>query len=200
MKISVHGMVLAAFSWLSASPVFALINGELLIGKRWSEQTSGDDKFNAQALEKTIGVMVDPIPFVPVAFGLYYSMPDWKKEDFRAKSVDSNELGASFRAWLPVGDFKPYARLNYTLASSLNFKASEAGVETKVAKSLSGMHLNAGIEYDLLGPVNILAEFGLGMQQIETKEVKVGGVKQDVDNKKHGWNSKTILIGISAGI
>lgn len=199
MKISVHGVVLAVLSWFAAAPAFALINGELLIGKRWSEEGSGDNKIKAQALDKTIGVMLDPIPLVPVAFGLYYSMPDWNKGDFHAKSIDASELGASVRAWLPLGDFQPYARLNYTLAGSLNMKSDQVQ-DAKLEYGITGSHLMAGVEYDLFGPVNILFEVGLGMQQIQLKETKVAGVKQDVDKKKVDWNSKVILIGINAGI
>jgi len=187
---------------------FALFDGEVLVGKRWYKfESSGAKTSNVASQEVYAAVHLDPIPLIPIGFGLGAIAGDLKKEDFYEMGVEEAkllEIDLEVKAWIPmVPVVTPYVKVKVPLSAKLAIKGKEAGptgADYAQVYKLTGMHLNAGILYPVIPLVKIVLEVGKGTQKREIEEYKVASVKQPLtDFKKENTNSDNFLVGVQIG-
>jgi hypothetical protein len=187
---------------------FALFDGEVLVGKRWYKfETTGATGNNAVSQEVNAAVHLDPIPVIPIGFGLGAIMGDLESKDFGDAGVDEAklvELDLEIKAWIPmVPVVTPYVKVKVPLSAKLAIKGKEAGptgAEYAEVYKLTGMHLNAGILYPVIPLVKIVLEVGKSTQKRELEERKVASIKETlVDVKKENTNSDNFLVGVQIG-
>lgn len=189
-----------------SQPAFALINAELFMGsssvkfKAFPDTKEGD----LSGTHMNVSVLVDPIPLVPVAFGLGIQQPTLTGK------IDGNEYdlkGVSFdllvKAWSPVSlsGFTPYGKLALTIAGG--FKSTWDGNEL-VYKN-SGTSLALGVSYSVIPLVAVLFELGMPAQDMEVDSAKGKDVPTTVSlnlqkGKKGTLSGTNLLIGVQAGI
>jgi hypothetical protein len=182
---------------------FALFDGEVLVGKRWYKwETTGSDTAGVASQEVYAAVHIDPIPVIPIGFGLGAISGDLNKDDLDGvEEAKILELDLEVKAWIPmVPVVTPYVKVKVPLSAKLAMKGSDAGVDYAAIYKLTGMHLNAGILYPVIPLVKIVLEVGKSTQKREIEEYKVASVKQDLSGfKKENTNSDNFLVGIQIG-
>lgn len=131
-------LVLTTISLLGASSAFALVDTEVSVGQRTQkyiyDTTSGSSK-SATGSEITASLMFDPIPAVPVSFGITVqsSTIDRSKvdEEWFKNSLDSDSYfdvtskgtsslllyGPMIKVWAPTPFVKPYLKFAYLMGS-----------------------------------------------------------------------------------
>lgn len=165
-------VVVAVSLFAFANQGYALIEGQVLMGKRTVSQSGTDD---VSAAETKISVYVDPIPLIPVGFGATLAT---LKPDTDGSS-ELKETSLDVTAWLPLGiaGFKPYAKLAYILAGDYG-----SGVK------VSGTKFAAGLKYSPLPFVGFLLE--VEKAAVETEYL---GVSSKMDGMAG-------FLGVAAGI
>ena len=187
---------------------FALFDGEVLVGKRWYKfETAGDTGNNVVSQEVNAAVHLDPIPLIPIGFGLGAIAGDLEGKDFGDQNVSEAkllEIDLEVKAWIPmVPVVTPYVKVKVPLSAKLAMKGKEAdatGADYAAVYKLTGMHLNAGILYPVVPLVKIVFEVGKSTQKRELEEYKVASVKTSLSNvKKENTNSDNFLVGVQIG-
>lgn len=187
---------------------FALFDGEVLVGKRWYKFENTGDKANGVASQEVYAaVHLDPIPLIPIGFGLGAIAGDLKGEDFGGQGISEAkllELDLEVKAWIPmVPVVTPYVKVKVPLSAKLAIKGKEAGAtgaEYAEVYKITGTHLNAGILYPVIPLVKIVLEVGKSTQKRELEEYKVASIKANlVDVKKENTNSENFLVGVQIG-
>jgi hypothetical protein len=187
---------------------FALFDGEVLVGKRWYKwENSAGTSYNVASQEVNAAVHLDPIPIIPIGFGLGAIAGDLQSEDFGGLGVSEAklvELDLEVKAWIPmVPIVTPYVKVKVPLSAKLAIKGKEAGAtgaDYAEVYKLTGMHLNAGILYPVIPLVKIVFEVGKSTQKRELEERKVASIKESLANvKKENTNSDNFLVGIQIG-
>ncbi len=204
MRIPLFRPALVLLSLSYAGSAFALFDVQVLAGKRWYESGSGDDAAKFQATEFDLAAHIDPIPLVPVSFGVIANVINPKKEDLGATEAKGFQAGLDFQGWLPfVPVVTPYARISLPLFGSwvTESKDEESGVKVAATSKVTGYRLAVGAKYDLLPVLKLLFEAGMGMEKIETTEVKVAGTKDDsLKGDKEDLKSNAIMLGVEMGL
>ena len=185
---------------------FALFDGEVLVGKRWYKfENSGGTSYNVASQEMYAAVHLDPIPVIPIGFGLGAIAGDLQGEDFGGQGIDEAklvELDLEVKAWIPmVPVVTPYVKVKVPLSAKLAVKGKDAAnAEFAEVYKLTGMHLNAGILYPVIPLVKIVLEVGKSTQKRELEERKVASVKQSLTGTtKENTNSDNFLVGVQIG-
>lgn len=174
---------------------FAIISGQLNVGKRTATSKISGSEESYAADEYTAGLWLDPIPLVPVAFGASMLVQNWDKDDFGATTTGS-ELTLDVKGWLPmVPVITPYAKFSYVLAGSI--LSETTGLKNKY--SVTGTHLNIGALYGILPTVSLTGEFGMGSQKIKVDESTVAGVKVSTSSPSYDWKSTSYALGVNVG-
>ena len=151
----------------------------ILVGRKWDEKVHGSGGSKANAVD--VSAHVAPMPEIPVSVGAVLSYDAYDKKDFPGvKSLNGYEGGAEVMGWVPLGDWKPYAKARYTLWSQLTEKGEDG---TKTHGTTPGAHFALGTKWSPAPHVDLLAEAGYGVQM-----VKMGGATEP-------FNSKEFLIG-----
>ncbi len=192
-------LVLALGCSLASSSAFALVDAQVLGGKRWYKFDSG--KRGGTVVQ--VAAHLDPIPLVPVSFGLSMTKVTLE-EGGGVTEASMTETGLDICAWIPlVPVVTPYGRLNYPVYGRALMKSNlPAGTVTNRYEStakISGPHLSVGLKYSPLPLVKVLLETSLGKQKTSDAETKVNGVK-DTNNKDEDLTSKTVLVGLEIGL
>jgi hypothetical protein len=187
---------------------FALIDGEVLVGKRWYKfETAGGTGNNVVSQEVNAAVHLDPIPLIPIGFGLGAIAGDLEVKDFGDQNISEAkllEIDLEVKAWIPmVPVVTPYVKVKVPLSAKLAIKGKETdatGADFAEVYKLTGMHLNAGILYPVIPLVKIVLEVGKSTQKRELEERKVASVKASLtDVKKENTNSDNFLVGVQIG-
>jgi len=110
---------------------FALIDAEVLAGKRWYKfETEGVSPNGVASQEINVAVHLDPIPVIPIGFGIGAILGDLNKEDFGDMGVSEAklvELDLEVKAWIPmVPVVTPYVKVKVPLSAKLAIKGKEA--------------------------------------------------------------------------
>lgn len=198
------GVLLTACMSVVATPSFAFVDAEVAVGQRsgtWKASGVSGKSISSTTIQ--MAAHLDPIPLVPVSFGLRMISDSYKTTvaDHGVKSLTSTAIVPEITAWLPIGDIKPFARLGYTLVSAYKGTIEVvAPTTTSVswANSSSGPRLAAGIEYSLLPLVSLTAAVEHSMETLTSKAVTVGNVT--VASSKTTLTSNAILLGAKVGI
>ena len=136
-------------SFLFSQSSYALVDAQVLYGVRSMELSLGS-KGNYQATELRVAAHLDPIPLIPIAFGLSYGMISSSNseryslvqdKDYTLKKTEGDELAIEVMVWSPIALFgiTPYVKAGYTLYGSYEFKGN---------LNLSGDENNADFTYD----------------------------------------------------
>lgn len=200
-----HSLLVAA-SLLMSTPSYALFDAQLLIGSRSGDVD--DSEFNSS--DFTLAAHVDPIPLVPVAFGVYLNQTTWdvNAADHGFSEGTGLEAGLQVYAWLPIGiaGLKPYAKLGLPIYSAHKFDGSMEllgeSVDYSTVAQTSGTHLSFGASWSPvpLLPVAVLLEVDVGSQKFETIEATAGGSDLDDALTTSDYSSTSFLVGVQAGL
>ncbi len=190
-----------------STPALAIFDAQVLVGKRSgdAEDTSDKTKTGLEGTEIQAAVHIDPIPLVPVAFGLYAAQGNFEFESGTSK-LTGLEVGAQLYAWFPLGiaGLKPYAKLGFPLYSAFKQDVETAVLTYSSIFKATGPHIGFGLGYGLpLLPISLLLEFDMGRQTIKEEEIKVKttvGTVATPAESEYGWNSTAILFGVQAGL
>ncbi len=179
---------------LTAPAAHAIVDAQLLVGKRWAEFDSQNTTSGVQATETIVSAHVDPIPLVPVSFGARFAYQDWNEGDFGgADSVEASDLGLEVMAWLPMVPFiTPYGKVSYSiltpLVSTQKSTTTNNGVttetETKTVWKGTALHFSAGILYPVpvIPLLSFMLEVGMSQGTYEIEELSIDGSKSDLDS------------------
>ncbi len=174
-----------------ANSAYSLIDAEALYGYRWYQsKDAADANFHTSGTAYTLGLNVDPIPFVPVSIGASYMLVDLKKSDFGSPSLAQiRELGLDFKVWAGMFPYvTPYLRGRYVLASKLKV-TYDNNPNANTDTDLSGFHINIGVEYRLIPLLHILLEVGQGIEEAKS-----------FAGRKQSFNSQGVMLGLQVGI
>lgn len=174
---------------------------QLLVGKRWI------DDAGSSGIEGQLCGFLDPIPLVPVGFGLYLSRASFEDGSSEISSesgstsvsadVTSVEAGPEVQAWLPLPGLglTPYLKVAYALYGTFQ---GEAGSATYSGEQ-SGLHVRPGVQWSPIPLFSVLLQLDISSTTYETSEVKVGGVPATVsDGADTTSGSKAFLVGVQA--
>jgi hypothetical protein len=189
MKIvRVHLGFLLALLFLSQK-AFALIDAQLLLGKRWAEFKTDSATSNVQAIETVVSAHLDPIPLIPVSFGLRLGYQDWNEDDFRgADTITSMDLGVEMMAWLPIVPFvTPYGKAGYSFYTPfVNEYKGSSTIEGQTFESDykqvyngTAIHFALGILYPVpvIPLLTFMFELGMSQGTMEVEELESNGAK-----------------------
>lgn len=200
MKRGIFGLLFAG-SLVSASPAMAIFNVQVLGGQRSSEFKGDGDGNDLEGSELRFAAHLDPIPLVPVAFGVSLAQTDFDEKD--GVKMQGTDIDLEVEAWLPldIAGLLPFAKVSYTLAGEYeaSFDNPLGGAEPKLKYKPSGVNLAVGVKYEFLLRLGVMAQVEFGNRKLEfDKAENVGGLTlpfDDLDQK-----STSILIGAQAGI
>lgn len=190
-----------------AGSAFAIFDVQVMAGKRWYVTDDADEdggKFQAQEFD--LAAHLDPIPVVPVAFGLSFQIINPRTEDLHVDTAKGFQGGLDFMGWLPfVPVITPYARLTLPLFGSwvVESKADDGTGGTVKAVSTSkvtGYRLGVGGKFSLLPVLDLLFEANLGQEKNKVTETKVDGEKVDDDGDSTNFKSNAIMLGVEMGL
>lgn len=207
----ISGIALSAAMFMFSSSSFAFFDVEGMVGKRWYKfESTGSTTTNVASQEVDLAVHLDPIPLVPVAFGVGLLSGDLNKDDFASGVTEAKVIEADIevKAWLSMVPFvTPYVRIKVPAYARLAVKGKTELDSTLPGEEdyayvykLSGYHANVGILYPIIPLVRVTLEAGKGMQTTEIDEYKVASTKQSTSGfKKENANSDTFLVGVQVG-
>jgi len=214
---SLHITLAAGTFFLLSPAAFALVDGQLEIGKRSAKFSTDDYSESMGGTEVELAVHVDPIPLIPVAAGLYLINqkydPDKDGDVLANDSFSGSQIGIEVMAWLPIPlyDLEPYAKLGYSFFGAYTGSASsrtaiidnaEVTGKSETEYSLTGVHYGVGIRWNVIPLVGLLFEVDLASETLELTKYSVGGEDldlDDIDAEDVAVSSNAILIGAEVG-
>ena len=164
---------------LYASILFVLVPSQLahafisfygFYGKSWYESDfAGSSKVSAE--DTSWALHFDPIPLVPVSFGLSYTLSNLNKKEFgqslnsvSAVSIKSTQV--EVMAWLPmVPMITPYGKVGYMIGGDFAVKDSVTGLTAK--SDVVGLEYALGIKRSLFPMAKFLIEAGQAKYSLE---------------------------------
>jgi hypothetical protein len=198
LSVSLLSMILAS------SPSFALVDAELQIGQRnASWKNSGDSSSLTSQVIRVAGHL-DPIPLVPIGFGLGLYSESWKvdKDKQGLSSMSSYSLVPEITAWLPLGDLKPMARIGYSILTAYSAKPSFViGTQTVNTGTLllAGAGLRAAVGLDWAVPVvpllSVTGALEYSSETVKLAKDKIGDIDVSPLFKSVTISSTAILVG-----
>jgi hypothetical protein len=210
------GMVLMV-SGIYSSSAYAIFDAQLLYGHRRTTFESKSHSETLGASEVQLAAHLDPIPFVPVALGLYYINhaynPEKDGDVYKLDELKGSQIGAEIYAWLPIlsTNFSLFGKFGYTFWGEYegsnkallitDGNTTIAAGKTDVDLKMTGMKLGVGLKWSPIALVSALIEADYQQEKWEFDEIKIAGNKastagfDDIDAK--GW---TILIGAQVGL
>lgn len=182
------------------STSFGLFDGQFLVGRSW--YSTDDDGGTAHS---TYGIAghVDPIPLLPISFGVMITSSDLLDRE-KTEGVDVDpifNLGLDVMGWIPfVPVVTPYGRLTLLVHGKSGTKADGIEVEMDLSE---GHLLSFGAKYPLLPLIEIFAEVGRGVTMLKlTKCTNNGSDCLDLlgGGGKSALKQDRFVIGVQAGI
>ena len=162
------------FLSFSSQKVFGLVNGNVFYGMyKGDYKPESSNNFTLDGSQMTAAVYVDPIPLLPVGFGLSLQVPDVTgKVDGNDVSYTGLTASLSLKVWSPISfaGFTPYARMGYVVYGAGLIELSSQQMKQEV--EVSGLHLGAGVRYSVIPFVGLLFEVESQNESVKTKEIK----------------------------
>ena len=191
---------LAVVILLSSSAALALFDAQVQVGMRSGTWKAGSTSDSISSSSAKVSAHLDPIPLVPVSFGVAVGTDTWKvsKDKQNLKDLSSYHLTPEITAWLPLGDLKPYARVGYSILSAYKGTVAidVAGTEYSTSAGLTGSGPRAavGVDWSILPLLSITAEYEYSNETLSWKSVSVGPLSTD-DFEKPTLTSTAIMVG-----
>lgn len=192
-----------------AAPAKAFFDTQFLGGARWYvvEGEPGEDATKVGASEYDLTLHASPIDGVPVALGFSAQAVTMKKADLDATKAELFQAGVDVMAWVPrVPVLTPYLRISTPVRGHLNTEYLEddgAGSErkTEITQKVTGYRAGLGFKFELLPVLEVLLQYGLGREKLETTSAKVDGVETSAaEGKKYDLASNAVLVGVEMGL
>lgn len=200
-----------------ATPSFALISGQVMAGKRTGtskSSTAGAESTKLDGTEIGAAVHIDPIPLVPVSFGLDLRSTSYDaKKNTDMDSLSSLTADLEVMAWLPmVPVLTPFARLGYTIfgATKVATKTTTAPeINIDAAYKLSGYTIGLGAKFSVLPLIGVFVEYDMSTQESKFDKSTVTGLEAFPDaeaslqtelKETQTVSTNVILVGLSVGI
>lgn len=143
------------FSLLASSEwAMAFVSGYGYYGKSWYNgvtKVGGDDK--------TFGLHFDPLPLIPISFGLSLTTAALDKDDLGSGTqAELSSTQAEVMAWIPMVPFvTPYGKLGLLLSGEIEVKDANGN---KTKSDFGGVDMAVGIKRSIFPMVKILLEGG----------------------------------------
>ncbi len=198
--------LLLAVPFFLSNPAWALFDAQVLTGNRSTAFKLAGISSTEAGSELKAAVHLDPIPLVPIGFGLSLGQSTWDKStklDF--KSVDGFEIGLEVEAWLPIelAGFEPYAKVGYTVAGAYVVTKEDPTLGTyKLAYKPKGTYIAAGLKYKFLMRLGVMLEVEQGTRTLAFDEIKdlPVGLDASLFKKDADATNTSFLLGVQAGI
>ncbi len=203
MKLSMHLLYLSV---LVSTPAWALFDVQVMTGKRNTTFKSSGVSEDGSGTELKAAAHLDPIPLVPIGFGISVAQTSWDKlEKSGYQKVDGFDLGLEVEAWLPlqVAGLVPYAKIGYTVAGAYAAKLSPiGGDEPSLLYKPSGLYLAAGLRWEFLLRLGVMFEVEKATRTLAFDKVTdLGSIPTGtITGKDIDADSLSLLIGVQAGI
>ncbi|RZA13304.1 MAG: hypothetical protein EOP10_29960 [Proteobacteria bacterium] len=197
MKRGIFGLLFAA-TLLSASPAFAIFNVQVLGGQRNVEYSGGGDKTDGNASELRFAAHLDPIPLVPVGFGVAFAQTTFDEDGTK---IDGTDIDLELEAWLPleIAGLVPFAKIGYTVGGEYEVENDTfPGVKSKYKPSGASFHV--GIKYEFLLRIGIMAEVEFANRDLEYDSTSGLPANTQIESDDFKQKSTSFLIGAQAGI
>jgi hypothetical protein len=200
-------MILLSFIplWMS-SPAWALFNAQVLTGKRTTDfKASGAKAQSLEGDELKAAFHLDPIPLVPVGFGLSLSQLTWEKVSdltyglYPFKKIEGTEISMEVEAWLPVPGLGlvPYGKIGYTLGGAYT-GSLESSTNGTLALKPAGTYVALGLKYEFLMRLGVMVEYEKASRKLSFDALKdLADVSTQVNLDA---NSSSFLLGVQAGL
>ena len=208
-----NGLISASVGFLAmafvSTQASALVDAQIGLGRRnakW-DQDSKSSSTSSDVLK--VAAHLDPIPLVPVSFGLALYSETWKvsETDQGLTSLKSYSVVPEITAWLPTGDFKPYASVGYSILSAYTGKAViSTGAGTSATGDIylagAGLHIGAGVEWSVpvVPMLSIFGELEYASETVKLAKDKVADIDISGSFKSVNMTSTAIIIGAKLGI
>ena len=192
---------------------FALIDAQVLLGRR--NMTLDLGKENALSGNETrVAVHLDPIPLVPVAFGVSYGMVSSSDEgvftltnadDYKVTETEGHELAVELMVWSPIDLFSitPYLKAGYVLYGAYQFNGQYTVPVTGDVEDLdlvygtSGSLITLGLKWSPLPLVGLLFEAQNTQNNLSFDKLEeAAGVSTGIDSPSASASSWSYMIGL----
>jgi|GEM_PF-1323653 len=197
VAMSVLGLSSPAFAIFDITAQYGMLSGEFK-----ADDSDAVKLKNGSVLR--VGLHIDPIPVVPIAFGVYVDKSQFEADDFAYDTAAGLEGGVQLYAWFPISiaSLKPFAKISYPLYS----KGLAESDLIKTTYSTSGPHVGFGVGYKLIPglPVALNLEFDVAKQTVEfdAAEIKadaIGSVTA-ADKVETDYSTTAIFLGVEVGL
>lgn len=184
-----------------ARTAHALVAAQAEVGKRTGKFGS-DPKSNVTATELQLTAQIDPIPLVPVGFGLTIATSQLQVTDSTVDKYSGLFVVPHVSAWVPnPTDFKPFARVGYAVYGTIAGSGkTAAGVDVAESYTVTGLWLGAGVKYSILPLVAAMFEYQIFNPKVKINKLEVAGTDFSSAADTPTLSTSTILLGVEAGI
>lgn len=198
MRLFTSLLLTTAISFGASQQAYSFFDAQALVGKREAKidgvKNDGD--------ELTLAVHLDPIPLVPVGFGLSLSHVNFSGQKSLTEVNFEDAVGQDYvfeiMAWLPFDLFgvTPYAKVGSTIGGNYKLKntidpneVNQNSQPEDVTYKPEGSHLSVGLNWSPLPLIGILVEYKNSDQKLK----KSGRPTQE-------YKSTSLLFGVEIGI
>lgn len=217
-------------SLLYAGNALAVFDAQISVGKgnidEESESDSEDDSAGSTVATETetantditIAAHITPVPLAPFAIGLFATSRNMKvtggdTEDYDQLDYKGLLYGPEVMAWIPgMPVVTPYVRVGYVMgkytvdmAMVQDTDYGEFDVEAKMVSKTTGPKYAVGFGVDVVPAVSFFAEYSVTDEttKLESVDGKINGEEfslEDIEDEEGKLASKTVMIGLSAGL
>jgi hypothetical protein len=202
-----------------AAPSQALISAQIFKG--WNHGTfngtiSGDKPVEVTGGSTSVAVLIDPLPLIPIAFGVGASFPQGNLRDSNDNklSYTGHQFDVEIMAWSPISlsSLTPYLRAGHIIAGSSTYTqiakipvsigshTSPAGAENKYRLGAAGNFVGLGLRFDFLAVISFMGEARVQISQLPVQQVDFAGTDITDDVPKQSYRDMNFMIGASVGI
>ena len=187
---------------------YGLISAQAMLGTDSTELKDLPNGVGDMSLSGTTlgaGVLIDPIPLVPIGFGLGVQMPTTKgSKDGNDYELTGLVVDLQVKAWTPIGLFglTPFLKAGYiplgAYTMKMNFLVGGNSVEGKAPLKSSGTHLAIGVNYSFLPLIDVLFQVSMRNETMEFEDFNLLGQEIKISDSV-GKSSTNLLVGLDVG-
>ena len=186
----------------------AIFDVQFMAGRRtgtWTHRAAAVNvEKDASIDELQVGFHLDPIPLVPISFGLSIDIDNYSSPETHGFTVlHGISLQPEIQVWWPLGDLKPYARVGYAidaLKGTATNTTTATPAEYDVILGGTGVHVGLGVKYNVIPFLALLVEYNLGFEKVKTQTADAGGVDLKDSYPAFDFNTNAFLIGVQLGL
>ena len=201
------GFLILTAAALYTSSAMALVDVELLYGRQWY-QLQSTPVYGYSATDVDVAAHIDPIPLVPISFGVKADFGSIDHSDVQTglgySSVSTAAIakaGLDIMAWVPlVPIVTPYVRLDIPVVGTQTIKGTAGGVAATRTSNINGFDLGIGGKFSLLPLIKVLVELDQNMESEKIKSETANGGNVTYDSSNVALNSRAFFVGVEVGL